>query len=101
MLGYASLAKSARAEPIGLIMTPDTCCSLGPAQVSFAASDVCRLAVENSQQEASVEGHRTGGMTAIGVLDIIFGGLEILKGIFHTAVAIRLMYELLRLGAFY
>jgi hypothetical protein len=52
------------------------------------------------QQEASVERHRTGGMTAIAVLNIIFGGLEILKGLFHALGAFVQMYELLRLGAF-
>jgi hypothetical protein len=40
-------------------------------------------------------------MTAIAVLNIIVGSLEILKGLFQAAIAIRLMYELLRLGAFY
>lgn len=48
-----------------------------------------------------MERHRTGGMTAIAVLDIILGSLESLKGVFHTSVAIRLMSELSRLGAFY
>lgn len=47
-----------------------------------------------------MERHRTGGMTAIAVLTIVIGGIEILKGLFHAAGAILFMYELLRLGAF-
>ena len=47
-----------------------------------------------------MERHRTGGMTAIAVLNIIFGGLEILKGLFHALGAVVLMVELLRVGAF-
>jgi hypothetical protein len=52
------------------------------------------------QQETRVERHRTSGMTVVAVLNIVFGGLEILKGLFHAAGAIMLMYELLRMGAF-
>ena len=47
-----------------------------------------------------MERHRTGGMTAIAVLNIIFGGFEILKGLFHALGAIVLMLELWRVGAF-
>ena len=47
-----------------------------------------------------MERHRTGGMTAIAVLNIIFGGLEILKGLFHALGAVVLMVELVRVGAF-
>jgi hypothetical protein len=49
-------------------------------------------------QEASVERHRTGGMTVIAVLDIIVGGLVILGGLFEALGAAVFMYELLRLG---
>jgi hypothetical protein len=51
-------------------------------------------------QEASVERHRTGGMTAIAVLNIILGGFVILNGLFHVLGYLVLMYELLRLGVF-
>jgi hypothetical protein len=47
-----------------------------------------------------LEKHRTGGMTAIAVLTIIFGGLGILSGLFHVLGSLVLMYELLRLGVF-
>ena len=47
-----------------------------------------------------MERHRTGGMTAIAVLTIIFGGLGILSGLFHVLGSLVLMYELLRLGVF-
>lgn len=47
-----------------------------------------------------MEKHRTGGMTAIAVLTIIFGGLGILSGLFHVLGSLVLMYELLRLGVF-
>jgi hypothetical protein len=101
MLGCASLAKGARAQPSGLSMTPNTCCGLGPARVSFAAGDVSTdLPSSIPQQESSVERHRTGGMTAIAVFNIIFGSLEILKGLFHAIGALVLMFELLRIGAF-
>jgi hypothetical protein len=39
-------------------------------------------------------------MTAIAFLNIIFGGLEILKGLFHALGAVILMVELVRVGAF-
>jgi hypothetical protein len=47
-----------------------------------------------------MESHRTGGMTAIAVLNIIFGGLGILNGLFNVLGALALMRELLRLGVF-
>ena len=47
-----------------------------------------------------MERHRTGGMTAIAVLNIVSGGLVILAGLFQALNAIVLMYELLRLGVF-
>ena len=47
-----------------------------------------------------MEGHRTGGMTAIAVLTIIFGGLGILSGLFNVLGFLVLMRELLRLGLF-
>jgi len=46
-----------------------------------------------------VERRRTSGMTVIAVLNIVFGSLEILKGLFHAAGAVVYVYELLRLGA--
>jgi hypothetical protein len=47
-----------------------------------------------------MESHRTAGMTAIAVLNIIFGGLGILNGLFNVLGALALMYQLLRLGVF-
>jgi hypothetical protein len=47
-----------------------------------------------------MERHRTGGMTAIAVLNIIFGGLEILNGLFQLLGSIVLMLELSRQGVF-
>jgi hypothetical protein len=47
-----------------------------------------------------VERHRTGGMTAIAVLNIFFGGIGILNGLYLVLGSLVLMYELLRLGAF-
>jgi hypothetical protein len=47
-----------------------------------------------------LERHRTGGMTAIAVLTIIFGGLGILTGLFNVLGFLVLMYELLRVGLF-
>jgi hypothetical protein len=52
------------------------------------------------QQEASVDRHRTGGMTAIAVLNIVFGGLVILNGLFQLLGSLALMSELSRLGVF-
>jgi hypothetical protein len=52
------------------------------------------------QQEASMERQRTGGMTAIAVLNIIFGGVEILNGLYLVLGASALMYELSRLDVF-
>jgi hypothetical protein len=43
---------------------------------------------------------RTGGMTAIAVLSIILGVLEILNGLFQLAGTLVLIYEYLRLGVF-
>ena len=43
---------------------------------------------------------RTGGMTAIAVINIVSGVLGILIGLFHVLGTLVLMYELLRLGAF-
>jgi hypothetical protein len=47
-----------------------------------------------------VDKHRTGGMTAIAVLNIIIGAIVILAGLFQLLFALTLTYELLRLGAF-
>jgi hypothetical protein len=47
-----------------------------------------------------VEKHRTGGMTAIAVLSIIMGILEILNGLFQLAVVLTLIYNQLQLGFF-
>jgi hypothetical protein len=47
-----------------------------------------------------VEKDRTGGITAIAVLSIIFGGLGILAGLFEVLHSFVLMYELLRVGVF-
>ena len=47
-----------------------------------------------------METHRTGGMTAIAVLSIILGGLEILNGLFRLCGTLVLIYELLRLDVF-
>src|SRR5215831_5926903 len=59
---------------------------------------VCRHC--RRRQEASVERHRTAGMTAIAVLDIIFGVVGILVGLFNLLGAFVLFYELLRVGVF-
>ncbi|WP_369724371.1 hypothetical protein AB8Z38_09030 [Bradyrhizobium sp. LLZ17] len=48
-----------------------------------------------------METYRTGGMTAIAVLNVILGGIGILNGLFLLLGALYLMAELLRLGAFY
>ena len=48
-----------------------------------------------------MERDRTGGMTAMAVLNIILGGIGILNGLFLLLGALYLMSELLRLGAFY
>jgi hypothetical protein len=58
------------------------------------------LPARTQQQEARVEKHRTGGMTAIAVLNIIVGVIVILAGLFQLLFALTLTYELLRLGAF-
>jgi hypothetical protein len=47
----------------------------------------------------SVDKHRTGGMTAIAVLNIVVGVIVILAGLFQLLFALTLTYELLRLGA--
>jgi len=47
-----------------------------------------------------VERHRTAGMTAIAVLNIVFGVVGILAGLFNLLGAAVLMFELARLGAF-
>ena len=47
-----------------------------------------------------MERHRTGGMTAIAVVNIFFGGLGILNGLFLVLGFLAFMYELLRLGVF-
>jgi hypothetical protein len=64
------------------------------------ATSIGHIAVGISQQEASLEGQRTGGMTVIAVLNIIVGGLAILSGLFQGLGALMLMFELLRVGAF-
>jgi hypothetical protein len=48
----------------------------------------------------SVARQRTGGMTAIAVLNLIVGGLETLHGLFQVLGSLVLMSELLRLGIF-
>src|ERR1700712_4153761 len=48
----------------------------------------------------SLEKHRTGGTTAIAILNIILGGIGILNGLFLLLGVLYLMSELLRLGAF-
>ena len=47
-----------------------------------------------------MEQERTGGMTAIAVLNIIFGGVGILNGLYLALGSFVLMYELLRLDVF-
>lgn len=47
-----------------------------------------------------MEKHRTGGMTAIAVLTIIVGVVEILGGLFQLAGALTLIYNMLELGVF-
>ena len=47
-----------------------------------------------------METHRTSGMTAIAVLNIIVGVIVILGGLFQLLFALTLTYELLRVGAF-
>ena len=44
--------------------------------------------------------HRTGGMTAIAVLSIIFGGVGILSGLFQLVGAFAMLHELWRLGVY-
>lgn len=43
---------------------------------------------------------RTGGMTAIAVINICFGGLGVLNGLYLALGSMALMFELLRLGVF-
>jgi hypothetical protein len=47
-----------------------------------------------------VERRRTGGMTAIAVLNIVFGGVGILNGLYLILGFLAFMYEGLRLGIF-
>lgn len=47
-----------------------------------------------------MEQHRTGGMTAIAVLNITMGIIEILNGLFHLAGALTLIYNMVQLGVF-
>jgi hypothetical protein len=47
-----------------------------------------------------VERHRTGGMTAIAVLNMVVGGVGILNGLYLDLGAVAVMYELLREGVF-
>jgi hypothetical protein len=58
------------------------------------------LTARIQEQEARVEKHRTGGMTAIAVLNIAVGVIVILGGLFQLLFALTLTYELLRMGAF-
>jgi hypothetical protein len=44
--------------------------------------------------------HRTSGMTAIAVINIFFGGVGILNGLYLDLGFLFLMYEELRLGVF-
>lgn len=46
-----------------------------------------------------MERRRTGGMTAIAVLNIVLGGLEILNGLFQLLGSYILIFELWRQGA--
>jgi len=46
-----------------------------------------------------LERHRTRGMTAIAVLNIVVGGLVVLGGLFQLGFALVLTYELFRVGA--
>ena len=45
-------------------------------------------------QEESVEKRRSGGMTAIAVLNITLGVLEIINGLFQLIGSLVLIYEL-------
>ena len=47
-----------------------------------------------------MEKRRSGGMTAIAVLNITLGVLEILNGLFQLIGSLVLVYELVRLGVF-
>ena len=47
-----------------------------------------------------MERQRTGGMTAVAVLNIVFGSIGILNGLFLIAGAFFLMHELSRLDVF-
>jgi hypothetical protein len=47
-----------------------------------------------------VERHRTGGITAIAVVNIVFGGVGILNGLYLILGFLAFMYEGLRLGVF-
>jgi hypothetical protein len=47
-----------------------------------------------------VERHRTAGMTAIAVLNIVFGALGILAGLFNLLGVMALMNEMVRLHVF-
>jgi hypothetical protein len=63
----------------------------------FAAASAYAKWTKILQQGIGVEKYRTGGMTAIAVLNIVFGGIGILNGLFQLLGAIYLMSELLRL----
>jgi hypothetical protein len=47
-----------------------------------------------------VERYRTGGITAVAVLNIAFGGLVVLMGLFLALGVVALLYEQTRLGVF-
>jgi hypothetical protein len=47
-----------------------------------------------------VEKHRTRGMTAIAIINIIVGALLILGGLFQLLYALTLFWHLLRMGVF-
>jgi len=51
-------------------------------------------------QEASVDRHRTAGMTAIAVLNMISGVVVILAGLLNVLGVLYLLHQQLRLGVF-
>jgi hypothetical protein len=59
-----------------------------------------RLPPRTAWQEAGVERHPMAGMTAIAVLNIIFGGVGIFAGVFNLLGFLALLSELSRLGVF-
>jgi len=68
--------------------------------VTSGVASAAALPARIQGQEASVEKHRTGGMTAIAVLNIVVAAIVILAGLFQLLFAITLFWELLRMGVF-